>query len=648
MNNSIMFSTHWDIFDDAIVEFTKDLVVSYWSKGAELELGYSSAEIVGKSLRTIIPDDKLGQFQHKMDLLNKGVTIKDFETTRIHKDGHTVDVSVSISPIYVDRKKIIGGVSIYKDTTEKVESKKKLREYEEISRLALEGGKFGIWEYDITSKRLIDFNNWKGVLGYSEDEISDNIKAWSDLIHPDDIDSVSRLYDENSAEGKFTIEYRIKCKNDEYKWIRTKGESIEYSKEGKVLRIVGTNEDITDRKLIELELKEKNEKYEQLRIKAEEANNAKSQFLANMSHEIITPMNGILGVLQLLELTNLNKEQRKYIKVLKESSDILSATINDLLDMSKLELSSIQLNYEAFNLRETVNSIYDYLLVIANSKGLEAGFYLDPNINFHLIGDELRLKQILTNLISNGVKFTDKGYVSFKISRVFSDENLEKIEFQVKDSGIGIEDEFKSKIFRNFSQGNLSTNKKYTGTGLGLAISKQLANLMNGDICFESTVDKGSTFYFTCEFRKFNTEEKIQGETSSIDITNYNNDSQSKVILCIEDNFISQEAIEGIITRKGYKYLSAYNGNEALDMLKSNKVDLILMDIQLPGMNGFEVTNTIRSGDDNLSKIPIIAMTAYAIRENREKCLQAGMNDYISKPIDIEELYNILEFYLGV
>lgn len=648
MDNGILFSAFWDIFDDAIVGFTKDFIISYWSKGAELELGYNSQEVVGKSLEVLVPSNRLGEFLNKMETVKNGEVIENLETSRIHKDGHTVDVSITISPVYDNNQSFVGAVGIYKDISEKIKLKNKLRKFEERARTALEGGLFGIWEFDISNKRLIHLNNWNGILGYDENEIPDNIESWAELIHLDDINDVSRLFHEHFDKGEYLVEYRIKCKENKYKWIRTKGRVFEYSDEGKPLRIVGTNEDITDRKLIEQELKEKNTQLELLRIQAEEANNAKSQFLVNMSHEIKTPMNGILGILQLLELSNTNKEQRRYIKVLRESSNILSAIINDLLDMSKIELKSMQIRNEPFDLKETINGIYDYLLLVANYKGLEAGFYLDSSIDYHIIGDELRLKQILTNLISNGVKFTDKGYVSFKINRIFSDENIEEIEFQIKDSGIGIEDKFKDEIFQSFSQGDLSTKKKYAGTGLGLAISKELANLMNGDIRFESTVGKGSTFYFTCKFNRYRTvEDKIQRENSVCEEIIYKDLIQNKVILCVEDDVISQEVLDEIITRKGYKYLPAYSGKEALDILKRSKVDLILMDIQLSELNGFEITKIIRS-DDALSKIPIIAMTAFVIRENRQKCMEAGMNDYISKPFNIEDFYNTIRLYLDV
>jgi signal transduction histidine kinase/ActR/RegA family two-component response regulator len=422
-----------------------------------------------------------------------------------------------------------------------------------------------------------------------------------------------------------------------------KSEDISISQE-----VYAVSKDMKDTKVVEQDLREKLKRLQVQKEEAENANRVKSQFLANMCHELRIPMNSLVGTIQLLGTSNINEEQSKYIRIIKESADSLVKIINNILDISKIESGVVDLCHAPFDLRSTINDVYNNLLITGNYKGLEIGHYLDPNIDFQVIGDELKVKQVLGNLIDNAVKFTDNGYVSMRVHMVSSNENTEKIRFIVKDSGVGIEEGVKDKIFQHFIQGNLPTKKKHNGTGLGLAISKQLAKLMNGDIYFESKAGEGSTFIFTCEFKRVHSIKDDAHLVSHIQSNpDYSSANQDKVILCVEDNIINQEVMEDIITRKGYKCLSAYNGKDALNILNTNNVDLILMDIQLPELNGFDTAEIIRNKSEKGREIPIVAMTAYAMHEDRNKCIQAGMNDYIAKPFDLENLYSILEFHLG-
>ncbi|ABR48230.1 PAS/PAC sensor hybrid histidine kinase [Alkaliphilus metalliredigens QYMF] len=642
-----MFSVSLDILDDAIVTFTKDLKVSLWSKAAEEKLGYTKEEIVGQNIKILVPNEKIKEFENEIFEVRKGNVVERLETIRLHKNGNAIDVSISVSPFYDPDGVLIGVLGVYKDISQRKELAKQLKRNEERWRYALEGGRFGIWDWDIENNKIFSADLWKEILGYNEGELNDTYEDWMSKVHPEDFPYVKDKLNKHSRGEKYIDEFRMKCKDNTYKYLRAKGQIIEWREDGNPLRMMGTLEDITDRKIIEEELKEKYKQLELLKEEAENANKAKSQFLANMSHEIRTPMNGIFGVVQLLESTDVGAEQNKYINMLKESTHTLAGIINDILDISKIESGTFKLNNEPFNLTEMISSIYHGLLVDGNAKGLEVGYYLDPNINPQVIGDELKLKQILTNLISNAVKYTEQGFVSFRVNRISFDEHTEKIQFNVKDSGIGIKDGFKEKIFEDFSQEDSSTRKKYQGTGLGLAISKNLALLMQGDISFESKLGEGSIFTFTCELQKSRTEDV---NTKNHDIVKekveYSNQNSNKVILCVEDNIMNQEVMESIVTKKGYQYLAAYNAKEALDILENKKVHLILMDIQLPDLNGFEITKSIRMAKGPMKDVPIIAVTAYVDHKIENKCIQAGINDYMPKPLDLEKLYEMLESYL--
>jgi PAS domain S-box-containing protein len=645
--NNIIVKT-LEVFDDAFVVFTKDFNIYLWSKSAEKKFGYTYDDILGKNIKILIPKDRLHEFECKMEALKQNMTIEGFTTKRLNKNGNLIDVSITMSPLYDCCGKFTGVVGIYKDISEKLRLQEQLKESEELLRFALKGGKFGVWDWNIKTNNLNDPYLFRVFLGYDSDEVGKTIDDFFSKVHPDDVSIVKKKLDKHFKGEEYVVEYRMKCKNNEYKWIRSKGKIHTWSDDGNPLRMIGTNEDITDKKLIEKELQDKCNQLVKLKEVAEDANKAKSKFLANMSHEIRTPMNGVYTILQLLQSTDLNNKQIRYVDLISESLHNLNEIIDDILDLSKIEAGKITLNEEPFNLRNTIKSIYDNLLFTGNSKGLEISYYLDPNIDFQIISDELKIKQIINNLISNAIKFTSKGYISFRTKILSNNGDSAKIEFKIKDTGIGIKDELKDKLFQSFSQGDISTSKKFKGTGLGLSISKQLADLLNGEITYESKLGQGSTFIFTCDFKKYKTniDHVKEDYTTSNDITEINKQNQKYTILCVEDNIINQEVMGSIISSRGYRYLPAYNGRETLDILKESKVDLVLMDIQLPELNGFQVTEMIRKEIDNECKLPIIAITAYAMSEDKDKCIEAGMVDYISKPFNIEELYKVLEKHL--
>ncbi|CAA6805997.1 MAG: Unknown protein, partial [uncultured Thiotrichaceae bacterium] len=388
--------------------------------------------------------------------------------------------------------------------------------------------------------------------------------------------------------------------------------------------------------------------------KAQEAAQAKSEFLSNMSHEIRTPINAVIGISHLLRQTTLTKEQHEYLNKITYSSGVLMGIINDILDFSKGDAGKIKLDTVDFGLEQLLQKIKQMLETHATDKGLQLTVTKNPGIPDRLIGDPKKLGQILRNLIVNAIKFTEQGNIEIEVDPVNFEPGKVQLRFSVKDTGLGISPEVQKKLFQPFLQGDTSITRQYGGTGLGLAISQQLVQLMGSNIKIDSKPEEGSCFYFIVTFDvpesqtpfKENQTTPPPSNSGSQRITRIPALSGTKVLL-VEDDSINRLFQQKYLITFGVTVEVAPNGKVALEMLQNESFDIVLMDIQMPVLDGYETTRIIRK-QQKWQDLPIIALTAHALSGEREKCLAAGMNDYLSKPFEPEQLRDILLKWVNV
>ncbi len=476
------------------------------------------------------------------------------------------------------------------------------------------------------------------ILGYKPAQLIGQPTAQH--VHPDDRQQLRALFTEllNHPDQARRIEYRVRHANGS--WVQVESIASNLLDDPAIRGIVLNTRDVTDRKHTESELRTAKES-------AEVANRAKSQFLATVSHEIRSPMNAVIGWAGLLLESPLQPEQQEYAQGIRRAGDALLAIINDVLDFSKIEAGKLALEITDFDLRQAVDEIVDLVLAPAQRKGLQLASLIYHDVPPLLRGDPGRLRQILVNLIGNAVKFTERGEVMLRVKLVETQGASTTLRFEVADTGIGIVPEARARLFEAFSQADMSTTREYGGTGLGLAISKRLTELMQGDIGVESQGGVGSTFWFTARFQ---TQPRLAAASAhhapprEQAVGSAGCYGVQPRILVAEDNALNQHIAVRMLEKLGYRVDVAANGIEALRALERAAYVAVLMDCQMPELDGFEATARIRAQEQATGRrIPIIAVTTGALPGDRERCLAAGMDDHVPKPVSPDQLAAALQ-----
>ncbi|HZU28253.1 MAG TPA: PAS domain S-box protein [Bryobacteraceae bacterium] len=557
-------------------------------------------------------------------------------------DGQWRWISAHAAPRWSADGEFLGHVGLAMDIHDRREAEQAVRESEQKFRQLAENIKEVFWMTNASGREILYVSPaYEEVWGQPCAELYRDSSAWMKAIEPADQDAAISFFHRQLKGEAVISEYRVRTGRGELKWVRDRAFPV-FGENGEIERIAGIAEDITEAKRVASEMRRAKEA-------AEAANRAKSEFLANMSHEIRTPMNGVIGMAGLLLETELTEEQRSYTEIVRSSGEALLAVINDILDFSRIEAGKLELDVVDFDLGVTVDDVVQLLSPAARDKGLQIVWRLEGEAPRKLRGDSGRLRQVLLNLAGNAVKFTERGTVTIRILLDRQDEACAIIRFVVQDTGIGIPAGRQADIFSPFTQGDGSMTRRYGGTGLGLAICKDLVELLGGAIGVESVPGEGSTFWFTARFDKQGAHDIPRGiESQAPGQSPAARSKRAGRILVAEDNIANQQVALAILKKLGFRADAVANGREALASLRSIPYDLVLMDCQMPEMNGYEAARQIRRADSGVcnARIPVIAVTAHAMTDDRERCLSAGMNDYVAKPVSPATLLTVLEKWL--
>ena len=722
------------------------------NKAAHEMFGVTEQQLVGKHTDEILKGSLASLLQQDdRQVIDEGKTVTALQHLTINDNSRLWQTQKT--PYTGSNGELMGLIGVARDITTEHEAAEKLRHSEERYALAMDAVEEGLWDWHINTNELHCNAAYFTMLGYQANEKSPDWRQFRRSVHQDDWLMVYQKINQHLADpsSPYEHEFRMLAKNGSYEWVLARGSVVEYDEFMAPTRMLGTHKNVTKRREYERELMEAKQD-------AEMANRYKSEFLANMSHEIRTPMNGIMGMIQLALRTSLDHQQHDYLNKANNSANSLLHIINDILDFSKIEAGKLELEQAEFDLETVLDSVINVNVIEAQKKGLDL-LLIAPSEPMILIGDSLRLNQILTNIVSNAVKFTSSGFVELSCMVTQGNDSARLI-FSVTDSGIGIEESKLPKLFKAFSQADGSTTREFGGSGLGLSISDHLVEMMGGKFLVSSQLGKGSCFSFAIDLQckpqqrtwqlppmlqsaallliepdvrtqavyggmlrdfgfqlqcasdiksalhdvkkqqivlldwtKFKNKAALKQLTEKSAaaiflLVNYGDDvmkdhdiaqwvtgifskplspnemirritehlnknplqiqqkktekSAKGLILLVDDNIINQQVAKGLLESQGYEVDLADNGQEAVEAVEKKNYQLVLMDIQMPVMDGLTAAQEIRKHFTPL-QLPIVAMTAHAMSGDREKSLDVGMNDHITKPLVLKDMFETIE-----
>ncbi len=634
-----IFQTLFNSMGAAVTVADQNEKIVTWNPFAEKILGFDKKDLFNKPLKDLYPPAEWQKLR-SLGVREKGM-ISDIESKISRKDGTILDVNMSISVLKDPEGNVMGSIAIISDITQLKETERKVKESENKIRVILDNSAAAITLID-DNERIISWNKFaEQLFGMTP---ADLLNRPVSTLYPEEEWKKIRAEEIRKVGSKHHLETKINTKDGLIIDVDLSINVLRDSND-KIIGSVGIMQDITKQKrTLDLLI--------QAKLAAEEASSSKSLFLANMSHEFRTPMNAIIGMIDITLDTKLDDEQKDNLDVAKDAAGNLLSLLNDILDLSRVEAGKIVLENIEFHLPNVVSSIIKGLSVISNKKNLEMVLNVDSDVPEMLLGDPVRIRQVLINLINNAIKFTHKGKITVGVKVDSKHGDKVVLLFTVADQGIGIAKEQVDKIFDAFTQADSSTNRRFGGTGLGLAISKRLVEMMEGRITVESEAGRGSKFGFTATFTLVD-ESRAKAISSGVHINKpfenfIKEELQGLKVLLAEDNLVNQKITMRLLEKQGWQIELATNGQEAAELATKKRFDLVLMDAHMPVLDGLEATKVIRDNEQKTgTHTPIIALTARAMQEDKQKCLACGMDGYVTKPIDrmrlLEEIVNVLK-----